>query len=49
MSDQVTITISRDNALMLLGWINAHRPPGDWEPEFLMPFIVATKMAVSGE
>lgn len=37
----VCITIARDDALRLEGWINAHRPPGDWEPGFLSRALTA--------
>jgi len=29
------VEIDRDVLLMLIGWIQAHRPQGEWEPEFL--------------
>lgn len=31
----INFVLQRDTALLLLGWIQAHRPPGDWEPGFL--------------
>jgi len=43
----VCITVSRDNALRLEGWINAHRPPGDWEPGFLSRVLAAIDKATA--
>lgn len=43
----VPVMLSRDNALMLAGWIQAHRPPGDWEPEFLGVALRALAKAVN--
>lgn len=41
----VTIHVNRDLALMLYGWINAHRPWTDWEPEFLGIWLSLLKHA----
>jgi len=34
---------------MMIGWINAHRPPGDWEPGFLSQFTETARKAVLGD
>ena len=40
------IEIDRDMLLMLIGWIQAHRPPGDWDPEFLGVAILRMQGAI---
>jgi len=44
---QVSLTINRDVLLKVIGWVNAHRPPGDWEPGFLSRFLTAADEAVA--
>lgn len=41
----VAVRLTRDDALRLEGWINAHRPPGDWDPDFLGRALRAIKKA----
>ncbi len=35
--------------LKLIGWIEAHRPPGEWEPGFLGQCLAALEGATEGE
>jgi len=41
------VTMQRDDLLQVLGWVNAHRLPGDWEPGFLSRFLAAADKAVA--
>ena len=38
---KVTVSMNRDTLLLLMGWINAHRPQGDWDPYFLTAALEA--------
>ena len=42
----VSVPLPRDMALLMVGWVNAHRPPNDWEPSFLGHFLRAVNQAV---
>ena len=33
--ESVPVSMTRRNWWLLVGWISAHRPQGDWEPPFL--------------
>lgn len=46
----VHMPINRDELLMVVGWVQAHRPPGDWEPGFISNFIgIANRTALGNE
>lgn len=45
----VKVEINRDLLLRLIGWIEAHRPPGDWEPGFLSIVLRGLEQAVELE
>jgi len=45
----VAIKLDRDVALQLIGWMNAKRPDGDWEPEFLSTALIALGRATASE
>jgi hypothetical protein len=47
MSPRVSITVSRDVALMTIGWIQAKRPEDAWDPMFLTTFMEALEEAVN--
>jgi hypothetical protein len=40
--------IGHVNLLKLIGWIEAHRPPGDWEPGFLGRCLISLEQATEG-
>lgn len=44
----VRMPINRDDLLMMIGWVQAHRPPGDWEPGFISTFIGIASRTVMG-
>lgn len=39
------IIVSLTVAHRMIGWVSAHRPPGDWEPGFLSTFLEAADRA----
>ncbi len=43
---QVSVTLPRDTWLAVAGWMNAFRPPGDWEPLFVTATLQAIQEAV---
>jgi hypothetical protein len=42
------VVLNNVNLLKLIGWIEAHRPPGDWEPGFLGRALAALEAACDG-
>lgn len=47
-STTVEVRMNRDSMLRLVGWIHAHRPPGDWEPPFLVGCLMSFERAARG-
>lgn len=41
----VSLTMQRDHLLEMIGWVNAHRPVGEWEPGFVSRFLTAAGKA----
>lgn len=43
----ISISMHRDTALQLLGWIGAHRRDGDWEPHFVGQAVIALNLGIA--
>jgi len=44
----VVVTMNRNALLKFIGWTEAHRPPGEWEPTFLGGCLSALNSANEG-
>jgi hypothetical protein len=42
----IPVSMNRDQWCMLVGWMEAHRPPGDWEPGFLTGSLTTIQAAL---
>jgi hypothetical protein len=43
------VVLNNVNLLKFTGWVEAHRPPGEWEPGFLGRALAALEAARDGE
>jgi hypothetical protein len=46
--DDRIVIVNRNHLLKFIGWVEAHRPPGDWEPGFLGQCLSALDAATDG-
>lgn len=46
--NDVIVKVNKTHLLKFIGWVEAHRPPGEWEPGFLGPCINAMNFASEG-